>query len=173
MNKRPVLFGMYPVAVAVMFVPMVDLIAGSWPLNPGSMSWRFGVLGLLMKSLLVPMMGLAFATLIAAFLEQRRMLRFLSVVGLLAAVLIVACTVTFALDFMQLRPSFVTAVKVQMDKATMTAVLIAGLVFPVALGIGIGGWKASRLSSVEREQMRSSKETGFLIRQTPPKESAT
>jgi hypothetical protein len=174
MNKRPILFGMYPVAFAVMSVPFVDLITGSFPPHVGNISWRFMVIGQLLKSLLVPMMGLGFATLIAAFLEQRRVVRTLAVVGMVAALLIVACSITFALDYMQLRPTFGEAMKQQADTASVTALLIAGIVIPVAMGIGIGGWKTGKMSHTDRDQMRTEKtKSSVLIRQTPPKESAT
>jgi hypothetical protein len=89
-------------------------------------------------------------------------------------VLIAATAMLFALDYFQLRSGVSRELRPAMDRATITALMISALVFPVALGIGIGGWKTSRLSSADKEQLAKNNKSRFLIStHTPPKESAT
>jgi len=146
---------LYPLAFAIFWVPMVDMIAGSVPVMLDNVAWRFGVLGLLLKTTLVPLMGLAMASTIASFAGHHGLLKVLSIVGFLAAVCLFAGTVLFALDFLQVRGTVGQNQLAGVQRAVLTALCIAGLQIPVAIGIGAGAWKSSRITadgSVRRKQ---------------------
>jgi hypothetical protein len=176
-DMRPLLKGMYPVALAIMLIPIFEMSVGIgvWPPRLWDLNWRFGSIGMLLKSLVVPLFGLGIASTIAAFLEQRRVLRMFACIGIALSALIVVAVGIFALDYLQLRNVVPVQIKSAMDKTAFTAVTIGILLVPVAMGIGIGGWKSSRLKASERgDAVRSKKDVGLMVHTPPnPKESAS
>jgi hypothetical protein len=130
------------------------------------------VIGLGMKSLVVPLLGLGLSLALATFLDQRRVVRLLSILALVAAIAIAGSGALFVLDFLQLRPGVAAELKAGVDRAAVSALMVATVCFPVALGIAIGGWKASRGTTFRDSKKK--KEVGLVISTPPnPKESAT
>lgn len=175
LDIRPMLKGMYPIAFAIMLIPVFEMTVGIWPLRADNLGWRFGTLGLLLKSLVVPLFGLGIASTIAVVLDQRRMVRVLACVALAASVLIALTVAIFALDYLQLRIAVSPQIRPAMDKSAFTAATIGLVLVPVATSIGIGGWKVSRLKASERsDAVRTKKDAGLMVHTPPnPKESAS
>jgi hypothetical protein len=94
---------LYLVAILLIVTPLVDIMAQVWPLHLGAMGWRYSVTGLAANYVLTPVMGLAFACLIAATREHRRALGILAVVCAAGALLLLIASVDFTLDAMQVQ----------------------------------------------------------------------
>jgi hypothetical protein len=173
-DLRPLLKGMYPVAFAITLIPLFEFAVGVWPFHLGNIVWRFSATGMLLKSLVVPLFGLGIASVIAAFLEQRRVMRVLAVVAMTAGVALAALLAVFVLDFLQMRSSVGPQLKAGIDKASVTAVTIGAILVPVAMGIGLGGWKVSRQKTERSDAVRSKKDVSLIVQTPPnPKESAS
>jgi hypothetical protein len=143
-NPRPLVGAVYPVAALLVLVPCIEVAAGSWPFQTSELSWRFGVAGIVLKTVVTPILGLLLAMGAAAFLEHRRVLRALSAAAMAisAAALLVAAT--FSMDFLQLRAMIAPQQRAGMTVASATALLMAALAVPAAAALGVGGWKATR-----------------------------
>ena len=76
-------------------------------------------------------------------LGQPRMVRALSVVYALGAVLLVAFLGVFALDTLSMRALAVPAAKRNFDVAAVQASVKAGLGLLALVGLGVGGWRTS------------------------------
>lgn len=176
-DVRPVLKGLYPVALVIIANPLIDLVLGAFPPKSGhyDLQWRFGTIGILLKSLVVPFFGLGIATSIAAFLGQRRTLRAFGAFALLVGVLTLGCVMLFTLDYLQMRNNIVPVLVPPVRKAFISAFIIGAMMVPVALSLGLGAWKASRISGSSRPEAVRKKSDASLLVQTPPnpKESAT
>jgi len=135
--------GVYGVAFLLIVVPLTDSVLGVLPLRLGQAAWRFGSLGLLSRALMTPLLGLAVAMVMAAYLGQRRTLRSLSVFAFLAAAAALGAVILFALDALQTRATVRPDVTHTFDKASVEALLKYLLDALVAGLLGLGGWRAS------------------------------
>ncbi len=148
-------------AVAVLFIlsPLVDVLTNIYPTDLGSMQWRFGAIGILSNYLISGVFGLLLATLVAALLGHRTLLRISAIVDLATAAVLLGITLLFALDVLQLRSTVrpeagemfrIGALKASL-KILMTAVAL--------LLLGIRALKASR----EAEGHRGGKKDAPLL----------
>lgn len=143
-NTRPVIAAAYPVGALLVLVPCIEVATGSWPFQTSELSWRFGVAGIMLKTVVTPILGILVAMAAAAFLEHRRTLRALSVVALVVSVGTLLVAAMFSMDFLQLRAMIAPAQRPGMTVAAGTALLMAALAVPAAAALGVGGWKATR-----------------------------
>jgi len=95
--------GLYVFAFSLIFWPLTDLILNVWPPQPGNVQWRYGFSGLLASFLHTPMLGLLLALAVAWQGRQRRVLWFLGILQVVAAVAMVGIVSLFALDLLQVR----------------------------------------------------------------------
>lgn len=155
-NPRPLVSAAYLVGALLVLVPCIEVATGSWPFQTSELSWRFGVAGIVMKTMVTPLLGLLVAMSAAAFLEHRRVLRTLSVVAMLIAVGTLLVAAMFSMDFLQLRAMIAPPQRAGMTVASATALLMAALVVPTAAALGLGGWKATRrVGATRAKQARS------------------
>jgi hypothetical protein len=173
-SLRPLLSGLYLLAAAIVLIPLMELVMGSWPLRPGNASWRFGTLGLLLKSTVTPLLGLGFMMAIAGLLGHGRVLRALSVVGVLAFLAIVGCTLLFTLDFLQVRRMVAANMQPGVQRVALTTLLVAVVLVPVSFAMAIGAWKSASSLTSEAVQRRSAGKVGLVVPPSPnPKESTS
>ena len=103
----------YVVGFALILIPMFDAGTSILPLRLGESRWRYGSIGLLSNSLLIPMAGVLIVFAVANAYSHRRTLRVLGGVAALSCLLCVVSIFTFALDALQsqvgLRPEVQTA----------------------------------------------------------------
>ncbi len=129
--------------VAFLFVvhPFVDVVTNNWPLEPGSMEWRFGLFGVAANYLLSPLFGLALAAWIAAMNGHRGMLLLCAGTGALASLALLLGSVLYGLDVLQLqnnvRPEAEFSFRVGSMKSFFK-IVTTGVVF------GVVGWAAFR-----------------------------
>ncbi|HEX8907149.1 MAG TPA: hypothetical protein VF771_20020 [Longimicrobiaceae bacterium] len=167
-NPRPLVAAAYPVGALLFLIPGIEVTAGAWPFQTSELSWRFGVAGILMKTMVTPLLGLLLAMAAAAYLEHRRVLRSLSVVAMAIAVLTVVIAAMFSMDFLQLRAMVTPAQRTGMTVASATALLMAALVVPTAAALGLGGWKATRRIGATRSKARA----GLVVAAPQPEKAS-
>lgn len=173
LDRRPVLMAVYPVAALLVLVPTIEVTAGAWPFQPSELSWRFGVGGIALKTVVTPLLGLLLAMVAGALLEHRRAVRALSVLCFLAALGTTMVAVFFALDFLQLRGMVEPRMRQGMTVASGTALLMAVMVTPAALALGMGGWKATRRAGAARARTHKKSRADDLLVTPRLKENAT
>jgi hypothetical protein len=87
----------YVVGAALILIPMFDAGTSVLPLRFAESRWRYGTIGLLSNSLLIPMAGVLVIYAIAFTHGHRRTLRALGALAALSSVLCVAAIVAIAL----------------------------------------------------------------------------
>ena len=148
-HARPLVRALYPVAALLVVIPFFDLISTAWPLQPGTLQWRYGFLGLLANVLMTPLLGVVLASVAAASLGHSGTLRVVSVLWLIGAALLLAAVVLFALDVLQLQPQVADQ---QVTNYRAGSSIAAGkfLLSIVALvWLGIGGLQTVRRMTAE------------------------
>ncbi len=104
-RRAPIWTSVYFLSALLVATPTVDLVTQVWPLQPGSMVWRYGFLGLLGNNLLTPLLGFTLAGAAAILTENPRALRILSWMAFGVGLGLVAVLGLFSLDVLQLRAS--------------------------------------------------------------------
>lgn len=93
----------YLLASLLVVLPLFDATMQAWPLHVSDERWRFQTLGAVSNLLLVPLLGLLLAATIASLAGDRRVKRVVgSICGILALVM-VAFSVLFVMDYFQVR----------------------------------------------------------------------
>lgn len=157
----------YGVAVLLVALPLVDTLLGALPLRPSEVSWRFGVLGLVSRTVLSPLMGLLIALGVALLRSDRRALQFLALFSGMAATAVVPLIALFALDTLQMRTQLVPGAASQFD-TTVTATFVKyGITFLMLALFTVSSWKASRRAAhvaYERSGLKKDSLPGLLVR---------
>jgi hypothetical protein len=94
---------LYATAGAVGVLPFIELGLTLQPWTPGDVSWRYGAVGLLTRTLVTPLVGLAVLVATAAVLGHRAALRAALVTSLGGVVLLIGATGLFLLDMLTMR----------------------------------------------------------------------
>ena len=136
---------MYVVAIALIVLPILDFIFSVPPAEFSQVQWRFAAFGLLSGVVLMPLIGLALAVVVAGFLRQFHVVRILVVLCLTIAVFLIAVSLGFVLDALQLRgtvpqdgqAAFNSAWIRALSKLAVTALILVYL-----------GWRARRMIPV-------------------------
>jgi hypothetical protein len=124
---------LYAVAALLIVIPAADFILSVPPPELSNVQWRFAAVGLLSGHMLTPVLGLAMALVIAAYLQHYSVQRWLVAVCLSGATLLIALSLGFMLDMLQLRgslpydrlPAFSSAWKRAIVKYALTAGALA------------------------------------------------
>lgn len=96
---------LYLVAALLVVFPIVDYVLSVPPPAMSDVQWRFAAVGLLSNYTLTPILGLAMAFVISAFLKHHSLQRWLVVACLSLAVILIALSLGFVLDSLQVRAS--------------------------------------------------------------------
>lgn len=145
---RSFLPGLYAVAALLIIAPLADVIGAAWPLRPTDVGWRFGSIGLGLGVIVIQIIGFALAMAIAAASGHRLVLRFLSIVCLLAAAALVAGITRFILDYGQIRPTLAASNVTGVDSSSFRALLVATLAVPVLVTLGGRGLATTKREAV-------------------------
>jgi hypothetical protein len=95
----------YVVAGLLMLFSVLDVVLTVLPLSPGNVNWRFGVAGLAAAGLVGVLLAVLLAYVVALLTGQRRTLRVLAGLSILAAALALAFLAVLLLDAIQLSGS--------------------------------------------------------------------
>lgn len=100
-NQRHLEFVAWPayvLGIAMFMEPMSDAVLAVWPLRFGTLSWRFGSVGVLSGGLMTPVLALLIVTTAAIALEHLRIQRMIGVFSGVFGFGILIMTAVFALD---------------------------------------------------------------------------
>lgn len=138
--------GLYFFTFLLVFWPLADLVTNTWPLQPESLQWRYGFMGLMAGFLLTPILGLSLAMVLAYALRHRRTLRVLSAMALAGATVLFAVLIFFALDVVQVRSSVTPDRLPSFQAGSAIAELKHFTSFVALFLIGVGGWRTGTRS---------------------------
>jgi hypothetical protein len=142
--SRPWLAGLYPLALVLVVVPLMDAVTRTLPVRPDDAGWRFGSLGLVLNSLVTPILGLALAAGVSLFLEQRATLRTWSVMAWVGAAFTLILLALFVLDFLELRGTVTVGARGGFDALGVKTAVSAGLGLCALIGLAAGSGRAAR-----------------------------
>ena len=133
---------LYAVAALLVVIPAADFLLSVASPQPSSVQWRFAAVGLLSGFTLTPVLGVAMAMVVAAFLRHVTVQRVLVVLCLAMAAILLILSAGFLLDVIQVGAS-VPAEGRAAFKSAWTRALIKHLL--VALALAYLGWRARRM----------------------------
>lgn len=129
---------LYPVALVLLLVPIVDLTLRSMPPQFGTLQWRFATVGLLLGNYGTILLGAGLVGLVAAITGNRGVLRAVGIGAIVMAVLTLAVILMFGLDAVQIRrlaaPNFKRPILTSSAGALFNGVL--GAIAWIAMGRG-------------------------------------
>jgi hypothetical protein len=133
---------LYVVAALLIVIPLVDFVLSVPPAELSNVQWRFAAVGLLSGYTLTPIMGLAMAFVVSAFVKHHALQRWL-VVGCLAfGTILTALSAGFLLDMLQLRFSVPNDGRAAFRSASTRAIVKLGL---SVIALMYLGWRARRM----------------------------
>lgn len=165
-SYRPFVKALYPIGALLVVAAVSEPALQIWPFRPGEVRWRFGAVGLMSGAVLGTLFGLAWIMAVAAVLDHRRALRAGAVAALVAAAVLTGVVGLFTLDFLQIRSSVNPQFRGALDLTVLRAVAVLGLSIPAAVGLGIGGWRASRLAG-RPAAGRAARDAGLVFHTQP------
>ena len=120
--------GLFPVALMLILMPIVDISLRSLTAEAGSLQWRFATVGLMFGNLGTVVLGVALLGFAAVLTGARGLLRGVGFAAIALAVVIVALMALFALDALQVR----RLVAVPLKRGVLLS--SAGAAFAASLG---------------------------------------
>lgn len=153
----------YLIGATLILIPMFDATTSILPFRFAESKWRYGTIGLLSNSLLIPTAGLLILFLTAAAMEHRRTLRALGILAWIGCGLTALGLGAFVLDALQsqgqIRPEMLTSFVVASTTATVKIILAA-----VALALlAIGGSQAARGIGIDAARVTGTQRKSVLI----------
>ncbi len=149
---RSLAWPFYLAGLALIVLPAVELVLTVAPLSPGVLSWRYGAVGLLSRSLAMPIAGVLVIFGTAVLLEHGWIRRAAWILGFVGAAALVAVAGVFVLDVLQFRHQVRPQALAAYEAASAVAglKLLAGTV--VLLAMGISGVGMSRRAAGHRRR---------------------
>ena len=143
----------YLIALALLG-PFFSAHIGAWSGEApvGSMTWRYGIYGVVVNTQFYLMIALVLAAAAAVVLSHARMLTVVMVVTALFMLFLLAGAPVFVLDTLQMRKSMSRLAFQPYRQPAMQAALQAGLAVPVFLVILIGSFRARRAMVAARSR---------------------
>jgi hypothetical protein len=143
-NSQRYYKALFPVALLLILVPLVDLVLRVSPPQLGSLQWRFTAVGLLLGNYGTIILGLALFGLASVLTGSRGRLRAVGYVGVVTSVVTLAIVVLFLLDAVQMRQVVNANAKRLVLTAGLGAMVTAVLGAIALLALGRGALAASR-----------------------------
>jgi hypothetical protein len=122
----------------------LDYATNVWPPQPAQLEWRYGAWGILSGYLLTPLLGAVMLAAAAAVLGHRRTLAAFFWLSLVTAAVLIAGTILFVLDVVQLRVAVPSGEQPRFDTGAWKAVVKHVLVAAAMLWLGRGSRSAAR-----------------------------
>jgi len=135
-HRRPA-WPFYLTGLVLIVVPAIEYVLTVLPLSPSILSWRYGAVGLLARSIMIPLVGVVLIFGTAVFLEHRWVQRGVMVLGFVGGAALLLAAVLFVFDLLQFRGQVREAVRTAYDGASAMALLklLAGCVVMIAFGV--------------------------------------
>lgn len=166
LTYRPLVKALYPVGALLIVASVSEPALQVWPFRLGEVRWRFGAVGLMSGAVVGVLLGLMLIMAVAAILDHRRTLRAASVVCMVMALVLALVAVAFGLDFLQVRSTVNPNFRSGLDLTVLRAMAIIGLSIPAAVGLGIGGWRSTRVSG-RPHAGKAAREVGLVFNTQP------
>jgi hypothetical protein len=156
----------YVVGFALVLIPMFDAGTSVLPLRFAEPRWRYGSIGLLSNSLLIPMAGALVVFAVAQASNHIRTLRVLGAIASLSCILCIGAIGTFTLDAIQSQRDINPALRLPYVVGTTTA-FAKLLIGAIAFGFfALAGFKRDPAG-------RSGKRDQVLVGKIEPKRPKT
>jgi cytochrome c biogenesis factor len=120
-SNKPLARAGYLLAAALVIIPIIDSTVPLLPLRLGDERWRWGVVGQFSNVMLVPLVGLFLAMALAQFTDARRLKRILGIIAGILALALAVMSVSFVLDYFQVRTLAKPTAQHAMGVASTTA----------------------------------------------------
>jgi hypothetical protein len=133
----------YLVALLLIVFPLLDTTLAVWPLRFGTVSWRFGSMGLFSRAVMTPALGVLIVFAIALLYEHRKRLRAIAILNAVVLLLILIAIPMFILDGLQMRSTQRQEMKLAFDVSVVVALC---KMFIGALVTGFFAWNGLRAS---------------------------
>ena len=140
----------YLVGISLILIPLIDVVAQTWPLNVGNEQWRFGAIGLLSNAFIAPAAGILIVLGTAIALEHNFVMR---LSGWLCASVAALATLTlslFILDAIQTRVNVRPEALFSFTVATGTAVGKMILAILTLVAFALAGVRTARAAAAPR-----------------------
>lgn len=134
----------YALSTLLILLPLADIALGFFPLQPSSLRWRIGVIGLTIGALLMPLIGLFLALVTAHLSGHRRLQTVLGAVTVVIAIVIFSASLLFALDTLQLRKEIAEGVRHVYDRAAIKGVISQLFLVFVLMFVGVSSVRTTR-----------------------------
>ncbi len=144
---RPLAWAGYPLAallVATLLADMSESLHSTVPF--WGIQWRFAIMGFVIGSLPQVVIGFALATLTCAVLGHGRTARTLSVLQILFALVLIAGTGIFLLDYLQLRPNVDPNAVAYFDRVSVRSSVIGVVAGLAIFAVAAGSWQVAGAS---------------------------
>lgn len=142
--KKHLSVAVYTIAALFFLAPIVETILSIAPWRFGEVRWRFGAMGLVSRASLEPVLGLLLAFVMGWYAQHRGLLRAISIVSYLGALLLALFTGLFILDALQVRAALNDAGKNAVAIAALAGSVKFVLVMIGLIVLGACAWKAAR-----------------------------
>jgi hypothetical protein len=143
---------LYLTGLVIIGFPALEFFLTILPLSPSILSWRFGAMGLLARSILIPLLGLALIYGTAVVLNHVWMLRVVAIVALVGAVLLLPAMGLFALDMLQLRNEVRAEASAAYDASSVVALMRLFACCVVLVAFGLSSWKNARRKGGKKDR---------------------
>ena len=140
----------YLLAAILILFPVLDVLTSVWPFQPGSVTWRFSTVGLLIRVAVTPLLGLVAAYAAALLLGHARVLRVLSAISGVSLLVLLVVLGVFVMDGMQMRSMVSDEAVSRFRSGAVAALGKAGLGLLFLVLLAMSQWRAG--GALEREQ---------------------
>ncbi|MEO7362972.1 MAG: hypothetical protein ABI120_21745 [Gemmatimonadaceae bacterium] len=166
---------LYLSAFLLFFMPYFQALAGLWPLQLGSLQWRFQATGAMSVIMMLPFLGLVLALAIARPVGHKGVQRLVGTVAALTAVGLIIALGLFAMDALQLKKIIRDAQMNAFNKAVLTAtftLLFSLCTFSVLSVVAFRSPRGSTAKAAPKSARKASvdQSPGLLIGQDYTKE---
>lgn len=148
-ESRQISWPAYLVGIAMIVIPLADVATSLYPWRFAEPRWRFGAVGLVSNSLLIPMAGLLVTYVTAVMLDHRTTRRIIGGVSFAVLALCIVALVLFALDALQTRAALPPEMRLSFGVATVAAAIKTIFAAGTFLAIGIAAFRGPRGRSNE------------------------
>lgn len=161
-NLARYLKGLYPLGVMLAVAPLVDIVIRMTPMLPGELTWRFGTSILLLGNSAIMLTGLGLIGAIAALTGNATVLRALSVVAGVGAVLAIALIAMYMLDSTQIRAA--TPPQGQRDafRGILSGANTATFAIASLIGLCVASWRAGSGIAARDARVQTRRPSGVV-----------
>jgi hypothetical protein len=145
----------YIIAALMVVSPPLDIMLSMQQYVVSSPRWRFGAVGLLTGSMLLPMLGLVLASFTASLVGHRWVHRVVLVLAALMVLTNFAFMGSFALDSIEIRRQVNSNVVGRFDVTVVKTLLLQVVQIVTIALIARSTWRSSRALTAERRGERA------------------